>query len=150
MDIKIFIRKLIREELNKLNENIEFGDFKFDPKNNIFDKRELEDLERQAEGKLSSGDVITLAAWLMNNPEIVEKNKQHDKSEDKKIPRLRYSSLDAFKDIIYDNIIIKNNQIYGFNKATKKLSDFFGIDNTLSKIELGKLIQKKLNYSIIN
>ena len=150
MDNKSFIRKLIREELNKLNENIEFGDFKFDPKNNIFDKRELEDLDRQSEGKLSFANVVSLAAWVMTNPEIIEKTKQHDELENKKIPRLRYSSIDAFKDIIFDNIRIKNNQIYGFDKATKKLSDFFSIDDTLSKIELGKLIQKKLNYSIIN
>ena len=149
MNNKSFIRKLIREELNKLNE-IQFGEFNFDPENNIFDKRELEDLERQSEGKLSFENLVSLTAWLMTNPEIIEKVKQHDELENKKIPRLRYSSIDAFKDIMLNNIRIKNKQIYGFDKATKNLSDFFGIDDTLSKIELGKLIKNKLKYLIIN
>jgi hypothetical protein len=147
--IKNLIRNLIREELNKLNE-IQFDEFNFDPENNIYDKRELEDLERQSEGRLPFKDVVYLTPWLWTNPEINEKIKQHDELENKKIPRLRYSSMDTFKDIIFDNIRIKNNKIYGFNNATKDLSDFFGIDDTLSKIELGKLIQNKLEYSIIN
>lgn len=142
--------RLIRVELKKLNEHIKIGDFEFDPENNIHDKRELEDLERQNEGKLSFKDIFYLSAWLMNNPEIMKKNIEHDELENKKIPRLRYSSLNAFANIISDNITIKNKQIYGFNEATKKLSEFFDIDETLSKIELGTLIEYRLKYLIIN
>ena len=127
-----------------------FEEFNFNPENNINDKRELEDLGRQGEGKLAFEYVAYLASWLFDNPEIDVANKRHDAVENQKIPRLRRSSLDAFKDIVYQNIRVKDGKLFGVTEAAKQLSNFFGVDDSLAQIELGKLAQKRLPYTIVN
>ena len=136
----------MKKILNIIKEEI----FNFDPYNNIYDKHELEDLERQLEGKLSFEQFAYLTPWLWRNGEINEKTIEHDNLESKKIPRLRYSSIGVFKDVIFKYIRIDNNNLTGFNKATDELAKIFRIDNILSKIELGKLIKDKLKFNILN
>ena len=111
---------------------------------------EIEQMERDHEGgNISFSELSSLTSWLWTD-DIKNAIVEHDKVEKVKIPRLQRSSLDLFKEIIFDNLKLIDNEIYGLHSAANLLAKTFDIDPYLSEIELGKLVKSKLKYKINN